>query len=408
MIWPVRIQLWSYNYDPEPLGIAPVSTIWAKAMAARGYEVDVVAAHPHYPKPEWGSRVAPYREVRDGIPVTRLPLVVGRSTSGRRMLQELSFLAVQTLACPFLGQPDAIISVSPSFPALLPAMLASKTRRIPWYIWLQDILPDGAATTGYIDRESWVYRFSRRLESSAYDSARGIVVLSESFRDNLRAKGVPDSKMTLAYNPATIPVESVYPEVPNLDAPRILCIGNIGKSQGLTGIVKDFEASETLAKRRARLVITGTGVAEEEVRSVIRSDRVEMTGLLPRRELEAEFRRATLAAVTQSYDDEEFNVPSKLMNYLAAGLPVIASVRPESEAARIVETSQSGWIAGPGDFGSTVEAALSDPDLLVSRSRNATEFSSAKLAPEALADRFDDILQSNLNSRESVHVRYPA
>ena len=391
----MRVQLWSYNYDPEPLGIAPVSTIWAKAMTARGYEVEVVAAHPHYPKPDWGTRVAPYREVRDGVPVTRLPLLIGRSTRRQRMLQELSFLTAQTMASPFLGQPDAIISVSPSFPALLPAMLASKARRIPWYIWLQDILPDGAATTGYVDRQSPIYRLSRRLESSSYESARGIIVLSESFRDNLRVKGVPDSKISLAYNPATLPVESVYPDKPNLDSPRILCIGNIGKSQGLAAIVRDFEGNDDLAKRGARLVITGTGVAEEEVRSAIRSDRVDMPGLLPRDELEAEFRRATLAAVTQSYDEGEFNVPSKLMNYLAAGIPVVASVRPESEAARIIEASRSGWIAGPGEFGSTIGKALADPASLVSRSRNAAEFSSAKLTPEALADRFDDILRRN-------------
>jgi colanic acid biosynthesis glycosyl transferase WcaI len=31
----MRIQLWSYNYAPEPTGIAPISTVWAQAMRAR-------------------------------------------------------------------------------------------------------------------------------------------------------------------------------------------------------------------------------------------------------------------------------------------------------------------------------------------------------------------------------------
>ena len=50
----MRIQLWSYNYDPEPSGIAPLSGVWARAMQARGHEVEVIAAHPHYPEPQSG------------------------------------------------------------------------------------------------------------------------------------------------------------------------------------------------------------------------------------------------------------------------------------------------------------------------------------------------------------------
>src|SRR5438045_1758786 len=68
---PMRIQLWSYNYDPEPTGIAPLSTVWAHAMRARGHDVEVVAAHPHYPEPVWGRPIRPRRELRDGVRVWR-------------------------------------------------------------------------------------------------------------------------------------------------------------------------------------------------------------------------------------------------------------------------------------------------------------------------------------------------
>ena len=90
----MRIQLWSYNYDPEPTGIAPLSTLWARGMAERGHDVTVVAAHPHYPEPAWGGAARPYRERRDGIPVIRLPLKVGRSSSRERLVQELSFVDI--------------------------------------------------------------------------------------------------------------------------------------------------------------------------------------------------------------------------------------------------------------------------------------------------------------------------
>ena len=74
-----------------------------------------------------------------------------------------------------------------------------------------------------------------------------------------------------------------------------------------------------------------------------------MLGVLGPDDLKAEIDRSHLGAVTQAYSGGEFNVPSKLMNYLAVGLPVVASVRPESEAARIVEQSGAGWVSDSSD-----------------------------------------------------------
>ena len=32
-------------------------------MIARGHDVQVVSAHPHYPDPQWGHRLMPYQSV---------------------------------------------------------------------------------------------------------------------------------------------------------------------------------------------------------------------------------------------------------------------------------------------------------------------------------------------------------
>jgi len=163
---PLRIQLWSYNYDPEPTGIGIVSTVWAKGLRDRGHHVEVVAAHPHYPEPQWGTRLVPYREVRDGIDVLRLPLWVGRQTAAARYRQELTFTAAQTAATPFLPRPDVLVSTSPCFPALLPAILNVRSRRIPWVLWLHDLLPDGAMATGLVHDDGMVIQESGRKRCS--------------------------------------------------------------------------------------------------------------------------------------------------------------------------------------------------------------------------------------------------
>src|SRR5580692_8658132 len=147
----MRVQLWSYNYDPEPQGIAPLSRMLAVELSARGHEILVVAAHPHYPEPRWGTRLRPYREWRDGIPVLRLPLWIGRENGIERMRQELSYATMQGLVAPLLPAADAIVAVTPCFPALAATMAFSRVRHTPWVMWLQDIVTDGAATTGLLE-----------------------------------------------------------------------------------------------------------------------------------------------------------------------------------------------------------------------------------------------------------------
>lgn len=404
----MRLQLWSYNYDPEPTGIAPVSRTWAAAMRDRGHEVEVIAAHPHYPEPRWGWRALPYREERDGIPVTRLPLIPGRATGARRMIQELSFVASQSLAIPWLKTPDVLVAVSPSFPALLPAMLNAKVRRIPWVLWLKDILPEGAVATGYLQRESRLFRAAQRLERAAYRSASHVFVLSETFRANLLDKGVPEEKVTRVYDPATWVIEPLsHPEPRSGDAARVLCMGNIGRSQGLPAIVEAFEADEGLAALGARLVLTGTGVDEDNVRAVIGTDRVEMLGLLSEERLREELARASIGAVTQHYAGTEFNVPSKVMNYFGAARPVIASVHPDGEVAHLLEASGGGWAtssADPLSFARRLQEVLQDPDMLRERGEAAFRFASENFSPESLAVAFESQL-GTLVDVESAQVR---
>ena len=402
----MRIQLWSCQYDPEPLGIGPLAGAWAREMLARGHRIDVIAAHPHYPEPRWGSRLRPYRENRDGISVYRLPLKVGRKTKRERLTQELSFLASLSAAAPLLPGADVQVAISPSFPALLPAMLNAEARDTPCVVWLQDILPDGAASTGYVDRSGPIYRASRRLEDAAYRSADHIVVLSGSFRENLVSKGVPAEKVSLAYNPATFPAESIHrTQVEPGDPPRILCMGNIGRSQNIPAIIAAFEANERLRDLDARLVIAGTGVAEDEARAAIKGDRVEMPGLLLGQDLVDELARADLGLVSQSYDGGEFNVPSKLMNYLAVGLPVVASVDPEGEVAGILERSGAGWMTDrvePERFAEAAADAIADPEALREKSGRAVAFASGHLMPSSLADTFEGVLEDLLASRGPV------
>jgi colanic acid biosynthesis glycosyl transferase WcaI len=393
----MRIQLWSYNYAPEPQGIAPLSAMLAEALIARGHDVLVVAAHPHYPEPVWGVRVRPYRETRNGVPVLRLPLWPGRSSGLARVRQELTFTASQSLIAPLLPDADVMIAVTPSFPALAPAMAFSRTRGIPWVMWLQDIVTDGAATTGQLS-EGPALKAARRFERAAYASASKIVVISDEFRRNLERKGVPAEKIVRVFNPSSRQAAKPNDVRANAAAPHptVLVMGNIGHSQGLDKIVDAWQDNAELAARGARLVIAGGGVAAEDVRSRIRSPNVEMTGVLYDEQLTPVLESAAIGLVSQRADVAEFNLPSKLMNYMAYGLPVIASVRPDSETAKIVEESGAGWVtdaADPARFAVTASRALADERELPRAGTAASEFAEQHFKPISVAERFDTLLR---------------
>lgn len=389
----MRIQLWSYNYDPEPQGIAPLSGILARSLQARGHEVLVVAAHPHYPEPAWGVRVRPYRERREGVSVMRLPIWPGRSSTLARLRQEVSFALGQALVGPLLPPAEVLIAVTPSFPALAAAAAFSRMRGIPWVMWLQDIATDGAETTGLLSGP--LLDGAMRFERSSYESASRIVVISQAFRRNLLAKDVAEGKLELIYNPSTRPVAE--PNVVSADgaSTRVLAMGNIGHTQGLDRIVRAFEASSELERLGARLVIAGSGVAANEVRAQIKTGRVDMPGVLYGDRLEPELRGASLGLVSQRPDVVEFNLPSKLMNYLAYGLPVMACVRSDSETARIVRESGGGWVVDArdlGQFGALVAEKLGDVEGRRAAGQAGYAFARERFSPMGVAARFETVL----------------
>ncbi len=120
-----------------------------------------------------------------------------------------------------------------------------------------------------------------------------------------------------------------------------------------------------------------------------------MAGLVSDEELDRLLQTATLAMVGQHYEGTEFNLPSKIMNYMEYGLPIVAAVNPRGEVARLIRESGAGWIADsskPADFVATVQAALTDPEARTSRAAAARAFAGEHFTQEAFATRFDAVL----------------
>ena len=221
------------------------------------------------------------------------------------------------------------------------------------------------------------------------------MVLSETFRENLRSKGVPAAKIARIYNPASRPLRELPRAASSGEPGAVLTMGNIGYSQNLEAIVRAFESNAALERLGATLVLAGDGVAGDEVRAAIRTERVSVTGIVDNRRLTDELRRARVALVSQHYEGAEFNVPSKLMNFMGDGLATVASVGPQSEVARILRDSGGGWVTSslrPEEAMETLASVLPDDILLAERGKSALEFARTNFAAEHTAALFEEVL----------------
>jgi colanic acid biosynthesis glycosyl transferase WcaI len=120
-----------------------------------------------------------------------------------------------------------------------------------------------------------------------------------------------------------------------------------------------------------------------------------MTGILGPDDMEHQFDLATLALVSQRGGVPEFNMPSKLMNFMAQGLPVLALAKPGSELERVVLDSGCGWVMDNSKlelFGETVAAILADREELARRALAGRDFARAHFTADAIAAKFEAIL----------------
>ncbi len=69
------------------------------------------------------------------------------------------------------------------------------------YIYcLQDIFPDSLVGTGLAKKGGLLWKIGRVIEDFTYRNADKIIVISEDFKRNIMAKGVPEEKIEVIYN----------------------------------------------------------------------------------------------------------------------------------------------------------------------------------------------------------------
>ncbi|MFQ4137711.1 glycosyltransferase family 4 protein [Nodosilinea sp. PGN35] len=355
----MRILIYSYNYHPEPIGIAPLMTELAEGLVARGHQVRVVTAMPNYPErtiyPEYRGRLYATEE-RNGVTIQRCFVLANprRGLVGRLML-ESSFIALSLWPALRGWRPDIILNASPSLPACLPVAALKLLFQCPSVLNLQDILPEAAVQTGLLTNP-WAIGLFEVLEKFAYQNATRIAVIAQGFRDNLLAKGVPDGKMVSISNWVDVDFIAPRPQASSRFRRRhglqdkfvVLYTGNIAETQGVRTAIRAAQALQNYPD--IQMVIVGEGKqldALDRFRQQLGLTNVSLLPFVPRAELPDMLAAADVGLILQKHGVVGFNMPSKTQVLLASGRPILASVPAQGTAAQAVVASGGGLVVEP-------------------------------------------------------------
>ena len=384
------ILIYSYNYYPEKIGIAPLMTELAEGLVKRGHNVRVVTAFPWYPDNTISSRYSGrlyLKEEINGVIVQRCYVRANPNrTLLNRILFELSFVIFSFFQAFFGQRPEVILYVIPGLPVTLPATILGKIFNVPVLLNLQDILPDAAIEVGLM-RNPWMIKVSNWLADFAYRNAEEIIVIHEGFRKNLVNRGVDPDKIFEIPNWVNInEIRPIPRDKPNSfqdqynlhDRFVVLYSGNIARTQPLEYLIHAASFLNHLPD--ITIVIVGPTRSFERLNRAIALYEVRNAMILPFQSDERykEMLAAShICMVMQCRNVVDFNMPSKIPKIMASGRAIIASVPENGTAASVIRRSNAGIVVPPENsraIANAIQNLYSDRELLDQLGENGRRY----------------------------------
>ena len=410
----MRILIYSYNYYPEPIGIAPLMTDLAEGLVKRGHQVRVITAMPWYPQgeiyPEYRGKYY-LTEERNGVKIQRCYIWTRIERNLRnRAFFEMSFVILSFFQALNGWRPDVILLTVPGLPVCVPAAAIAWVYRSPLILNLQDILPDAAVHVGLITNPKFI-RLLKLLEKFAYQTATKISVIADGFTQNIIAKKVPLEKIVEIPNWVDVsfirplPRENNYFRRENQLENKfvVLYSGNIALTQGLETVIDAAVRLKTMAE--IVIVIVGEEKALGRLEGYCQkqgADNVILRPFQPREKLPEMLAAADVGLVVQKENVISFNMPSKIQVLLASGRPIIASVPFEGTAARAIQNSGGGVVVPPEDPDALAQAIKNlylhqeNLELLGKQGRSYAEtYYNFELILDQYEQLFQQVFQSN-------------
>lgn len=403
----MHILFLSDNFPPE--GNAPAARLYEHAIrwVRAGHDVTVITCAPNFPEGRLfpGYRNA-WRQVEhiDGIRVVRVKTYITANEGFlKRTLDYMSFMLMGFLAGLFERRPEVVVATSPQFFCAIGGWALSVAKWRPFVFELRDLWPASITAVGAM-RKGLVIRLLEQVEMFLYRRADAIVAVTESFRSELVARGVPSEKIHVVIN--GVDLDRYEPRARDTDLEREFGLhgkfvaGYMGTHGMAHALPKVLEAAERLLPRDDIVFFfAGSGAERSRVEHLVRERGLHNVRLIPRQPKE---RMPALwsvcdVSIVPLRDTPVFAtvIPSKIFESMGMGVPILMSL-PEGEATGIVRHTGSGICVPPEDPRAMADsiAMLADEPERAATLRLQARAAAPQFSRDALAARMAAVLDS--------------
>lgn len=284
--------------------------------------------------------------------------------------------------------------------------LLKKMKGVPFVYNLQDIFPDSMAGTGLARKGGFIWKIGRIIENFTYKHADKIIVISEDFKKNIMAKGVPEDKIVVVYNwvdqnkVVDVPrEENKLFDAYGLERSKfyITYNGNIGLTQNmdmLLDVAKELQEEY----EDIHFVLVGNGAYLDEVRHKVTEQQLDNVHLLPFQpyeDISHVFSLGDASLVISKPGVGANSVPSKTWSIMSASRPVLANF-DENELKTIIENNHCGIFTKAGDkdaFKESILTLYNHRELCKEYGHNGRKFVMDNLTREVGTQKYVDVIK---------------
>lgn len=403
-------------FPPEHAPMGYMLKELAENLAVQGWDVEVVTGFPNHPS---GKVQAPYvkqrilRETMGLVRITRLWLYTSEARSFlSRVFNFLSFVCSSFLYLLTCKKPALVFAVLQPLPLGATLTLLAKLRGFKLIFNVQDLHPDVLVDLGLINSKP-VINALKWIERTAYRNADGLAVICQGFKNHVEQHG---ARGTVEVIPNWIDIDEIKPQpekggvirhMANIpaEAQVVLYAGTIGHVSGAEVVLHAAKlASEREPGKTIHWLFVGEGPLLPTLQDLARGlSNVHFLPFQPRELLPAVQNCATISMVSLLPGKGIFSVPSKVLGYMAAARPVVASVDANSETGILVKQAGCGLVAEPGDplaLLNAVDQLLASPQNVLELGERGRRFLEERYSRTQVCAQYAEFFQQTLQGHK--------
>ncbi len=352
------------QYHPPEMGAAAMRwNDYAHILSKIGHKVTVLSEIPNYPSGVISKKYSKKYFVTEKDPTGKFTIIRTavmanpRQTTMQRIGFYLSFMFSSIYCGLKIGSFDLIIASSPPLFVGISGMVISKIKRISMVFDIRDLWPESAIALGEINSPI-ILSIAKWLEKIIYFHSNAYFLAVPGFTEYLTKKFPFTKRKIIAILMNGVSknfineIECVNAKVNDIFT--VLYSGNIGLAQGLETVIK---AATILKDYPIKFQIIGDGVERKLLEKMVLKlelVNIEFFDPISRNKLITFLKSAHVCLVPLKNNSLFMNaIPSKLLEYMACGKPVIIGVKGEVED--LIQKSNSGICIEPEN-----EKALAD------------------------------------------------